>query len=324
MTHRRIDRRIAVPGSGGLHLAVTLHLPNTASQMRSAPILLCMPGAGYNRRYFDLPEAGYSQAEHHVARGIVVIAIDHLGVGESSVPPPDACTIRDVARANAAVAGALLAELAEGTLVEGVALRADAVIGIGQSMGGFVTVAMQAYHRAFDAIAVLGASMVCTRLPSPRPGGTLRFPADADRTSAAQTLLMETDWRFGFHWEDVPESLVAADIASKPPTFGPVAPWGSATVPNIAELVLPGVLAREAGGIDVPVLLGMGERDVCQDPLRELAAFYSAPDLALTVVPTMAHMHNFAGSRAMLWRRIDAFVAQVAAEQTAANTPGRA
>jgi hypothetical protein len=70
---------------------------------------------------------------------------------------------------------------------------------------------------------------------------------------------------------------------------------------------------REAAAVDVPVLVGMGERDFCQDPLRELAAFQSARDLAQFVVPRMAHMHNFAGTRALLWRRIDAFIAQVAA-----------
>jgi len=46
---------------------------------------------------------------------------------------------------------------------------------------------------------------------------------------------------------------------------------------------------------------------------HELAAFQSARDLAQFVAPKMAHMHNFAGTRELLWKRIDAFVAQVAA-----------
>ena len=57
----------------------------------------------------------------------------------------------------------------------------------------------------------------------------------------------------------------------------------------------------------------MGERDVCQDPLRELAAFHSTRDLALFIGERMAHMHNFASTRRQLWKRIDAFVDQVAA-----------
>jgi pimeloyl-ACP methyl ester carboxylesterase len=186
------------------------------------------------------------------------------------------------------------------------------MVGAGQSMGGFIAVAMQAHHRPFDGIAVLGASLVCTRLPS-RTGDELRFAGDADPRASARQLFVSADWRYAFHWDDVPEHLVAADMARMPPTFGEGAPWNSATAPDTTGLVLPGVAAREAAGIDVPVLLAMGERDVCQDPLRELAAFQSARDLAQFVVPRMAHMHNFAGTRAMMWKRIDAFVAQVAA-----------
>jgi hypothetical protein len=69
----------------------------------------------------------------------------------------------------------------------------------------------------------------------------------------------------------------------------------------------------------VPVLIAMGERDVCQDPLRELAAFQSARDLSLLVVPAMAHMHNFAGTRRQLWDRTHAFVTQVAQAKRAAR-----
>ena len=83
------------------------------------------------------------------------------------------------------------------------------------------------------SIAILGSSMVCTRLPSPIDGKVLRFAGDADPIESSMKLLMEADWRYGFHWEDVPEHLVSVDVASKPPTFGAVAPWGSATVPNI-------------------------------------------------------------------------------------------
>ena len=54
-----------------------------------------------------------------------------------------------------------------------------------------------------------------------------------------------------------------------------------------------------------------------RSPLRELAAFQSARDLALLVVPRMAHMHNFAGTRRQLWHRAQTFVTQVAASATA-------
>jgi hypothetical protein len=77
-------------------------------------------------------------------------------------------------------------------------------------------------------------------------------------------------------------------------------------------LILPGVVAAETAVIDVPVLLATGERDVCGAPIDELATFTSATDIASFVAPRMAHMHNFAGTRALIWRRTDAFIQQVA------------
>ena len=49
---------------------------------------------------------------------------------------------------------------------------------------------------------------------------------------------------------------------------------------------------------------------VGQDPLRELAAYVSARDIALFVCPRMGHMHNFAGTREMLWNRLSRFIDQ--------------
>jgi pimeloyl-ACP methyl ester carboxylesterase len=56
--------------------------------------------------------------------------------------------------------------------------------------------------------------------------------------------------------------------------------------------------------IEVPVLIGVGERDVCPNPWAEPAAYSRSGDIALLVVPRMAHMHNFAPTRELLWQRI--------------------
>jgi hypothetical protein len=55
----------------------------------------------------------------------------------------------------------------------------------------------------------------------------------------------------------------------------------------------------------------MGERDVCHPPAEEVAALKSATDISVLVVPQMAHMHNFATTRTLLWERLDEFVAHV-------------
>jgi alpha-beta hydrolase superfamily lysophospholipase len=315
-SHPRVELKIDLSDAQGhakpYQIAATVHLPE---RLDRPPVLVCLPGATYNRRYFDLPEPGYSEAEYHVARGTIVVAIDHLGVGESTVPAPEDAEIHPVAAANSAAVSQIVAKLRDGSLTGGARVAPAAVIGAGQSMGGFIAVAMQANHRPFDAIAVLGASMVWTQMPAPRAGEAVRFSGYVNPLEAGAKMFLETDWRFAFHWEDVPAHLVDVDLASKPPRNGAVAPWGSATVPNVAGLMLPGYIAREAAVVDVPVLIAMGERDVCQDPLRELAAFPSARDLALFVAPRMAHMHNFAGTRQLFWQRLHAFVAQVAAQR---------
>ena len=209
-SHTRVELKIDLsetpghPKSGTI--AATLHLPD---RLERPPVLVCMPGAGYNRRYFDLEEPGYSEAEHHVERGTIVVAIDHLGVGDSTVPPPEEARIPDVAEANCAAVAQIVAKLRDGSFTGGRRVSPSAVIGAGQSMGGFILVAMQAKQRPFDGLVVLGASMVCTQLPAPRTGQAIRASGYANSLEAGARMFVETDWRFAFHWEDVPEHLVA-------------------------------------------------------------------------------------------------------------------
>ncbi len=315
---QRVEARPAVPstfdGEDNWQLAATVFLPVADALPKRPAVLLAMPGAGYNRHYFDIPEDGYSEAQYHNRRGTIVVALDHLGVGESSVPPFEVTTLDVVAAANDAAVNLILDRLRDGSLAPDIgAIDPACVVGAGQSMGGHVLAAMQAYHRTFDGVAMLGSSMVCTSMPS-RPGGAhVVVPEGTPPDEAAALFVQATDWRYAFFWEDVPESFVEADFAGGHPIRETAPIWGSTTVPGLAAaLVLPGVVAAEAASIDVPVLVGMGERDVCQGPVAELAAFTNATDIAAIVVPRMAHMHNFAGTRQRMWDRVDDFISQVA------------
>ena len=49
----------------------------------------------------------------------------------------------------------------------------------------------------------------------------------------------------------------------------------------------------------------MGERDVIADPKGEPRAYLSARSVDLFICPRMGHMHNFAGTRELLWQRIE-------------------
>jgi alpha-beta hydrolase superfamily lysophospholipase len=324
-THERLELRVPVPASDGSgadwEIAATVHLPATESLVDRPPVFVGMPGAGYSRQYYDLPEPGYSEAEYHVARGTVVVALDHLGVGDSSIPPLEVTTLATVAAANHAAVAEIVDRLRHGTLSAGRGpITPAAVIGAGQSMGGFILAAMQAYHRSFDGVAMLGSSMAATQLPRRPDAPEIVIPAGATPDEAAMIVLGATDWRWAFHWDDVLPSLVDADLAGGLPIRQTAPIWGSVTTPGLVNaLVLPGVVAAEVAQIDVPVLLARGERDVCAPPIEELAAFTGVTDIASFVAPRMAHMHNFAGTRQQFWNRIDAFITQVATATVAAG-----
>jgi pimeloyl-ACP methyl ester carboxylesterase len=334
---RSFELRVPVPSSSasadggelGWDIAATVYLPAAGDMLApSARVLVVMPGGGYNRRYFDLPVPGYSQAAHHVRAGTVVVAIDHLGAGDSSIPPLEVTTLPVVAAANHAAVSTVVDRLRAGTLAAGVPpVDAACVVGAGQSLGGHALVGMQAYHRTFDGVAMLGSSLVGTALPA-RPGAAeLVIPDGTTPEQAAQIVLANTDWNWAFHWEDGSAvdlswpphdlaSLVAADVAAGLPvrrgTAASAPPWGSLTWPGFGpSAMLPGAVADEAASIDVPVLLASGERDVCHPPAEEVAALKSATDISVLVLPEMAHMHNFAVTRTLLWERLDEFVTHV-------------
>lgn len=83
-------------------------------------------------------------------------------------------------------------------------------------------------------------------------------------------------------------------------------PYGSATTPGMmaGQTLCPGAVAPEAAAVRVPVLCAMGERDVIADPRAEPRAFISATSVDLYICPRMGHMHNFAGTRELFWKRI--------------------
>ena len=115
---------------------------------------------------------------------------------------------------------------------------------------------------------------------------------------------------------------VARDLGDFPARHGDIPPWGSATVPAAVALwcLAPGAVLTEAAGIRSPVLVALGERDVLVDPRGEPRAYESARSVDLFVCPKMGHMHNFAGTRELFWRRIETWAAWVRAVRDDART----
>jgi len=302
----RADHRVEV--GDGLTTAVTvIAAPAMAAALARPIVVFAFPGGGYGRRYFDLPLDGrgaggsYSQAEHHAARGAIVVACDHLGCGESDGAP--GLSLARIAAANAATVAEMRRRLAEGKAAPGLAAICDPVaIAIGQSMGGCFTIAVQARHRCFDAVAILGYSAHHTVVPVPSGAAPGTFSLDVAR--------------YAWHWDDVPRELVEQDVPNYavPHDGSPLPSWRSATVPEIAvDLLEPGYVSADAGAIGVPVFVAAGERDVVPDLHAEPAAYRGARDVTLYRQPRAAHMHNFAGTRALLWDRLASWYATCAA-----------
>jgi hypothetical protein len=311
-------------------------------QSDCAPIVaFALPGAGYNRNYFtfDMPgSSGGGEAGWHAGRGWIFVAVDTLGVGEASLPEPAELGLRRLAAVNDAAVRAILERLASGSVSEKLApITNPVVLGIGQSMGGGLTIVQQAHHETFDAIAVLGFSAVWTstrKLPGALPSGVpyvtrdTALPRPDPRSHelrcaiAANPLLLKlqgnanhyptkavTPPGWHYHFDDVPVAVREQDL-----TFsGDAPPWRSETIPGaVFHMLAPGSLGPEAAAIVVPVLSAFGERDVTEDPRMEHKAFRYAVDFSSFICPRMGHMHNFATSRELLWSRIHSWGAHVA------------
>jgi pimeloyl-ACP methyl ester carboxylesterase len=321
---RTFDVKVDITGAVGLddklETAATVYLPNRLDG--PVTVLFGFPGGGYGRKYYDIRALpGYSQAEYHTDRGFAFVACDHLGVGESSQPDPFSLSFERIAAANHATATTILDWIQDGAVADGVApIAVDKVIAMGQSMGGCFLTVQQATHRTFDGVALLGWSGIHTNFPAPG-GGRITYgvpPRGTDLLAMADRLLEVSapdadQFRFCFHWPDEDPQLVEADLASYQPFTEIVrgdstTPWGSSTIPPCAITMLAaGAVAEDAAAIDVPVLIGCGERDVVGDPWAEPTAYRGSGDVSVFVVDGMSHMHNFALTRQLLWDRITSF-----------------
>lgn len=333
-----VDLVLDVTAAAGLaepaHVALTVHLPDPATLPVRPIVCFAKPGGGYSKGYYtvDLPgPARGAQAEWHAQRGWIFVSVDHLGVGDSSIHAASTLDYTTVSAGAHTAEQELLARLAAGTLAPGFPAVTDPVtIGIGQSMGGCMTIIQQGRYHGYDGIGVLGYSAIHTH-PPVRPGETpIVAPWLPRDTLLDQPLLMlnrkalaEAPARqsaaghpmiWGFHYDDVDPQIALDDLERFHHIHEPDAqkglpcpPWGSLTTPGaVAQSTLtPGAVAPEAAAVTTPVLLAMGERDVVADPKGEPRAFLSARSIDLFICPRMGHMHNFASTRELFWRRIE-------------------
>lgn len=320
---RRIDVTSAAALGGSMSMAVTLYLPDPARLAPRPVAIFACPGGGYSRRYFDMHFAGhegYSEAEWHAAQGVIYVAIDHLGVGESSIPDLSRIDFQTLAATHDACVRTVAAELNNGTVIDDFPAVSPFRVGMGQSMGGGVTILAQGRFATFDAIAPCGVSAIHTALPQRDPAafehGVRRFEAvrDGRVTNHIEHDHEGVDYRYAFHWEDVPDEILHEDMKGGYPVRKTAPDFGSVTIPHCAvQMMLPGAFAADAARVQVPVLVANGERDTCPQPKAEAAAYSACDDISIFIIPRMAHMHNFASTRALLWQRLHAWSSMLAA-----------
>jgi hypothetical protein len=322
-----------------LRTRVTVVLPDPAALTRPPIVCFGFPGGGYSRGYFtfDMPGAGGGgQAGWHRDRGWIFVACDHLYVGESDAPSdPGTLTFERVAATNHATVVEVMRRLEAGDVADGFPPVRDAVtLGIGQSMGGCFTIVQQGQHATYDGIGILGYSAIQTVLwmpPGTPDAGVMFVPRGTEAVvfASGEELAQPPEFALdesglpgaapGFHYDDVPRDIVAADMGGFP-VRAAAPPWGTPTAPPCAiSMLSPGVVGPEAAVITVPVFVGVGERDVVPDPRAEPRAYARSSDVTVSINPRMSHMHNFASTRERFWQRIHSWGTGVATDRSIAG-----
>lgn len=317
----RAELRLDVAEEPDVAIAATIVAPAHASE--SNTVIVAFPGGGYSRHYFDLHHpllAGETQAEWHAQRGVIFLALDPYGGGDSTELVPARCGLASTVKAVHGVVVDAIERLTEGTLVPGLEPVAVAkVIGIGHSLGGMQLIAQQAEYETFDAIAVLGFSAIHTVVPTPSGMIAPHSSTEDDTQSLAEAwsgpFVDElANLRYAYHWEDVPRALVDEDMNVGFPVrrLSALPNWITRTFPPFAKICLQeGIVAREAAQIEVPVFLSAGERDVLRDLRQEPAAFRKSVDISLFEISECAHMHNFSPKRRLAWRRLQNWIDRI-------------
>lgn len=307
---KRIELQLDVSHESGLpaQSAAWVFFSAAAGRRDAPTVLFCLPGGSYTRSYYHLVipgHPGYSFAEHLAAQGFIVVAVDHLGVGDSTHPPhASVLTSEVVAAANHSVTLQIEAALKRGDLTpELPPLAGIRKIGVGHSMGGYLAIVQQARFRSFDALVTLGTPAVLNmRTLDKFTGASDRMekalPGPVDAAGYLHTARHAA--RNMFHYPDVPEAVIADDDCK--------------AVPVPAEIMRALLFERDGrdeAALDVPLLLCFGEIDGSPDPHREPAWYKGASDISLFILPRSGHCHNMAGTRKLLWEHIARWIALV-------------
>ncbi len=305
----RIDVTSALPGdiTEGRTIEIAAWVfPATGAPPPVPSVVALLNGGSYDKRYFHfevLGRSGYSTAEALAGRGHVVVLLDHLGVSESSRIPTQRKATRHVAAlANHAAVTEIFARLATGSLDPSIQPMPRMLkVGGGHSMGGFQTITQQAEHATYERVLILGYTAIGVHLTI----NGEQVPAERPYDEA-----MGDYWRLdhaaiaeSFHWGDVPSDVLEVDEAL------------SVEVPQMLsnQSITIGIVTEDAGKIDVPVYICLGERDVSPRPYDEPGCYKRSRDVTLHILPRSGHCQSFASTRLEMIERIDGWIRSIPA-----------
>jgi pimeloyl-ACP methyl ester carboxylesterase len=284
-TDMMIDVTSAVDIGEPVHIAATLHLPEEMAG-NQLDLILAVHGGGYHRAYWNpqFADESYSFARFFTDRGKAVLAIDMLGMGQSSTPEPESKLDRTkIAAAHAATLAHCVAELG----------RPVSVTGLGHSMGGLMIITQAAEHQGLDRVAVLGWSNQPMVL-----GDTDVASLQAGLIPSGYLATPREPMRKLFYWPDVPIELIEADEAD-----------GSTTPACLGrDALTPGIVHEASAQIGVPVLIVQSEIDTSPAPEREAEYFSLSPSVELQKLENAAHCQNLASNRHLHWTQVNDWI----------------
>lgn len=302
---KKVDSGITLPGEGALRVAVEIRMPSPSAMRPVA--LVCLPGGGMNRHYFDLsakdgkPDAmSFSFARQMAARGFIVVMMDYLGIGGSDRPADGyALTPARLAQASAHALDQVLVDLRA-------QVPALTTLGIGHSMGAMMTVLQQTAHRQHAGIALLGFS---TRGLPEYLIPVARELALSDPAAVRECMVELARKTFFEPYPVIKPSAQASTLyagsRADPRASSIIKPATEHMLPVPAFMsMLPGNVAPEAAQIDVPVFLGLGELDIAGPPNEIPPAFSASPDVSLHIWPATGHSHFLFPARTDLFEQL--------------------
>jgi pimeloyl-ACP methyl ester carboxylesterase len=302
-----------VAPDGVRRLAADVFFDTSAPRSTPATLVVCLPGGGLSRRYFDLQVAGggmsYSIARSLAAAGCIVATIDPPAVGESDSPDDGyVLTPRVVADVCAAATDELIRQLQGGTVNTGLLPLSDIFpVGLGYSAGSLLTVVQQARHSQFGALVLVGFHG--RGLPDFLPEAVRPYIDDPEGLREHLVELTKSFFgealptRTGGHTSllvhgDVSAAFVDAMRDAQAPLLGLV---------GLASLV-PGSVSEELRVIDVPVFVGVGQHDIASRAREMPVELPASRDVTVFELPDAGHEQLVAQKRGALLQHIASWI----------------